>query len=64
MKPELIPKGILSEEQEETIADIAQEEQDTLVEDYAEFFVDWPQVREVRLLVQKGQNTDLPVGLT
>jgi hypothetical protein len=39
----------LSEEQEGTIAEIVQEEQSDIVEDYAEFFVHWPQVRTARV---------------
>ncbi|KAF9963412.1 hypothetical protein BGZ65_003577 [Modicella reniformis] len=41
--PDSIPKGVLSEEQEGALAEIIEEEQNFIVEDYAEFFVCWPQ---------------------
>ncbi|KAI8602144.1 hypothetical protein EDD21DRAFT_372675 [Dissophora ornata] len=41
--PEMIPKGILSEEQEGALSEIIAEERDAIVEDVTEFFVHWPQ---------------------
>jgi len=43
--PDMIPKGVLSEEQEDVLNEIIGEEQSQLVEDIAEFFVNWPLVR-------------------
>ncbi|KAG0205918.1 hypothetical protein BGX28_002560 [Mortierella sp. GBA30] len=41
--PDAIPKGILSEEQQEALCEIIGEEGPQLVEDIAEFFLRWPQ---------------------
>ncbi|KAI7820572.1 hypothetical protein BC939DRAFT_232471 [Gamsiella multidivaricata] len=41
---EMIPKGVLSEEQEGVLTDIIEDEQNQTVEDIAEFFVHWPLV--------------------
>lgn len=41
----VIPKGVLSEEQEGALAEIIEEDKTEIVEDIVEFFVHWPQVR-------------------
>ncbi|GJJ73401.1 hypothetical protein EMPS_05759 [Entomortierella parvispora] len=45
--PTVIPKGILSDEQEGVLSEIIQDGQDTIVDDFAEFFVHWPQTLSV-----------------
>jgi hypothetical protein len=42
--PEMIPKGVLSEEQEGAITEIIADGQSEIVEDIAEFFIHWPLV--------------------
>ncbi|KAF9188477.1 mannosyl-oligosaccharide alpha-1,2-mannosidase [Haplosporangium sp. Z 767] len=48
--PSMIPKGVLSEEQEDVLNEIIGEEYNQLIEDIAEFFVNWPQLLEVQPL--------------
>ncbi|KAG0263551.1 hypothetical protein BG011_008615 [Mortierella polycephala] len=48
--PDMVPKGVLSEEQEDVLNEIIGEEQSQLVEDIAEFFVNWPLLLEVQPL--------------
>lgn len=40
----VIPKGVLSEEQEGALAEIIEEDETEIVEDIVEFFVHWPRV--------------------
>ncbi|KAF8978655.1 hypothetical protein BGZ46_006247 [Entomortierella lignicola] len=47
---EVIPKGILTEEQEGVLSEIMQDEQIELIEDVAEYFVRWPQDLSVQPL--------------
>ena len=42
--PEMIPKGVLSAEQEGALSEIIADEESAIVEDVTEFFVHWPQV--------------------
>ncbi|KAF9918504.1 hypothetical protein BX616_008349 [Lobosporangium transversale] len=41
--PTMIPKGVLSEEQEGALTEIIEENSSEIVEDFIEFFVHWPQ---------------------
>ncbi|KAG0220954.1 hypothetical protein BGX31_010335 [Mortierella sp. GBA43] len=50
--PQSIPKGVFSEDQEGVLADIMEDEQGILVEDFAEFFVRWPQDVTVKPLAE------------
>lgn len=42
--PTVIPKGVLSEEQEGVLTEIIQEDHALVVDDFAEYFVHWPKV--------------------
>ncbi|KAG0354965.1 hypothetical protein BGZ54_001359 [Gamsiella multidivaricata] len=56
---EMIPKGVLSEEQEGVLTDIIEDEQNQTVEDIAEFFVHWPLELVVQPLEQELCDKDL-----
>ncbi|KAI1312626.1 hypothetical protein EDD11_002935 [Mortierella claussenii] len=56
--PEMIPKGVLSEEQEGVLTEIIEEEQNNVVEDIAEFFVGWPQELSVQPLEAELDGAD------
>jgi hypothetical protein len=42
--PHSIPKGVLTEQDEENLEEIIKNTQAEIVEDIAEFFIRWPQV--------------------
>ncbi|KAG0304970.1 hypothetical protein BGZ98_004759 [Dissophora globulifera] len=56
--PDMIPRGVLSEEQEGALSEIIAEETTALVEDISEFFVYWPVELIVHPLEQELEDSD------
>ncbi|KAF9109918.1 hypothetical protein BGX27_006996 [Mortierella sp. AM989] len=56
---DMIPKNVLSEEQEGALTEIIGDEQVEIIEDVAEFFVQWPQELVVQPLESELIDTDL-----
>ncbi|KAG0336417.1 hypothetical protein BG000_006603 [Podila horticola] len=59
----VIPKGVLSEEQEGALAEIIEEDETEIVEDIVEFFVHWPRVLTIVPLETTDIDTSDPVML-
>ncbi|CAO3567353.1 unnamed protein product [Mortierella alpina] len=57
-RPNAIPKGIFSEEQEGALSEMIEEEQAQTVEDIAEFFVRWPQNLTIPSLEDELEDAD------
>ncbi|KAF9435040.1 hypothetical protein BGZ76_006999 [Entomortierella beljakovae] len=55
---EFIPKGVLTEEQEDVLAEIIRENKAELVEDVVEYFVGWPQELKVQPLEPELSKVD------
>ncbi|KAF9948907.1 hypothetical protein BGZ72_009220 [Mortierella alpina] len=58
IRPDAIPKGIFSEEQEDALCEIIEDEHTQTVEDIAEFFVRWPQDLTVPSLEAELEDAD------
>ncbi|KAF9944193.1 hypothetical protein BGZ70_004932, partial [Mortierella alpina] len=58
IRPDAIPKGIFSEEQEGALSEMIEEVQAQTVEDIAEFFVRWPQNLTIPSLEDELEDAD------